>query len=114
MLARSCCRRARSCLPARARTTPKPTEDLNVRNTILAFAIATTMLAASGSAFAQRGSADAAKKPSAPTPRLADGTVDLGGDGIWDQPCITDFGKQPAGDREIPSLPMTKATYDHH
>jgi hypothetical protein len=87
---------------------------LNVRNTILAYAIAMTMLAASGSAFAQRGSADAAKKPSAPTPRLADGTVDLGGDGIWDQPWITDFGKQLVGDREIPFLPWTKAMYDYN
>jgi len=93
---------------------PRPTEDSNVRNTtILAYAIALTTLASSGSAFGQRP-ANAAKPPPAPTPRLADGTVDLGGDGIWDQPWITDFGKQLVGDQQIPFLPWTKAMYDYN
>ena len=85
-----------------------------MRNTtILAYAIAMTTLALSGSAFGQRA-AEAAKPPPAPTPRLADGTVDLGGDGIWDQPWITDFGKQLVGDQQIPFLPWTKAMYDYN
>jgi hypothetical protein len=85
-----------------------------VRNTtILAYAIALTTLASAGSAYGQRPS-NAAKPPSAPTPRLADGTVDLGGDGIWDQPWITDFGKQLVGDQQIPFLPWTKAMYDYN
>jgi hypothetical protein len=93
---------------------PRPTEDPNVRNTtILAYAIALTTLASAGSAYGQRPS-NAAKPPSAPTPRLADGTVDLGGDGIWDQPWITDFGKQLVGDQQIPFLPWTKAMYDYN
>jgi hypothetical protein len=85
-----------------------------VRNTtMLAHAVAMTTLVASGFAFGQ-GSADAAKP--APTPRLADGTVDLGGDGIWDQPWITDFGKQLVGgpDAQIPFLPWTKAMYEYN
>src|SRR5262245_41364847 len=50
----------------------------------------------------------------APTPRFADGTVNLGGDGIWDQKWITDFGKQLVGSKEIPFLPWTKAMYDYN
>jgi hypothetical protein len=91
---------------------PRPTEDPTVRNTtILAYAIAITTLAPMGSALGQRPAA--AAEP-APTPRLADGTVDLGGDGIWDQPWITDFGKQLVGDTQIPFLPWTKAMYDYN
>src|SRR5512139_1937201 len=55
-------------------------------------------------------------KPSPPTPRLPDGTVDLGGRGIWQQPWITDFSKQiidgPPG--EVPYLPWTKAMYEYN
>ncbi len=29
-----------------------------------------------------------------PTPRLADGTVDLGGDGIWELPWVTNLSKR--------------------
>jgi hypothetical protein len=93
---------------------PKPTEDPPVRNTTtLAYAIAITTLALSASAYGQRRP-DATKPPPAPTPRLADGTVDLGGDGIWEQPWITDFGKQLVGDQQIPFLPWTKAMYDYN
>jgi hypothetical protein len=57
-----------------------------------------------------------AKPPSPPTPRLPDGTVDLGGDGIWSQPWITDFAKNLVGgpDVKIPFLPWTKAMYDYN
>ena len=91
----------------------RPTEDPTVRNTtLLVSAILVTTLAPSGAALGQRAAA-AAEKP-APTPRLANGTVDLGGDGIWDQPWITDFGRQLVGDAEIPFLPWTKAMYDYN
>ncbi len=54
--------------------------------------------------------------PPAPTPRLADGTVDLGGKGIWTLPWITDFGKQivdgKAGD--VPFLPWTRAMHAYN
>jgi hypothetical protein len=49
-----------------------------------------------------------------PTPRFADGMVDFGGDGIWMQPWITDFGAQLVGRKEIPFLPWTKAMYDYN
>lgn len=58
--------------------------------------------------------AEPVKAPPAPTPRLPDGKVDLGGDGIWELPYITDMGKQvldtPA---EVPFLPWSKAMYDY-
>lgn len=64
---------------------------------------------------AQPATAQSAEHASVPpTPRLPDGTVDLGGDGIWDLPWITDFGKQLVGDEEVPFLPWTKAMYDYN
>jgi hypothetical protein len=71
------------------------------------------------------------------TPRLPDGTVDLGGNGIWSQPWITDFrpdsvDKKDAGSsataaaggglsvgrlvgrQEFPFLPWTKAMYEYN
>jgi hypothetical protein len=63
-------------------------------------------------ARAEQGSKNA--KPSAPTPRLPNGTVDLGGDGIWQLPWITDFGKVLVDRKDIPFLPWTKAMYDYN
>ena len=89
---------------------------------LLAFLTATaflsTALAAAMVANAQQTAAaeHAGKAPPAPTPRLADGTVDLGGDGVWSQPWITDFGEQLVGgkDAKVPFLPWTKAMYDYN
>jgi hypothetical protein len=50
----------------------------------------------------------------APTPRFEDGLVDFGGNGIWMQPWITDFGEQLVGRADIPFLPWTKAMYDYN
>jgi hypothetical protein len=58
--------------------------------------------------------ADRAAAPAPPAPRRPDGSVDLGGDGIWNQSWITDFGKQLVGIKEIPFLPWTKAMYDYN
>jgi hypothetical protein len=84
---------------------------------ITALAVLMPTLALAPLAIAQRRAAsseDAA--PSTPTPRLPNGTVNLGGDGIWDQPWITDFGKQLVGgpDAKIPFLPWSKAMYDYN
>jgi hypothetical protein len=59
--------------------------------------------------------AEPAKAPAAPTPRLPNGTVDLGGDGIWELPYITDMGKQVLDGKpgEVPFLPWSKAMYDY-
>ena len=58
--------------------------------------------------------ADQSSAPAAPTPRRSDGSVDLGGDGIWNQPWITDFGKQLVGSKEVPFLPWTRAMFDYN
>jgi hypothetical protein len=51
---------------------------------------------------------------SPPTPRLPDGTVDLGGDGIWNLWWVTDFGRQLVGLDEVPFLPWTRAMFDYN
>jgi len=56
----------------------------------------------------------AEKADSAPTPHLADGTVDLGGNGMWRLPYITDFAKRLVGAKEIPYLPWTKAMWEYN
>src|SRR5262245_36494876 len=112
MHARSSCRRARSY--SRARAMKQPTRNridgMNrgngalVLNRLYALGAAVVAVVAIGTfpaPAAAQSRADAGKgraeAPAAPTPRLPDGTVDLGGDGIWDQPWITDFGKQLVG-----------------
>ena len=42
--------------------------------------------------------------PRTPTPRLADGTVDLGGNGIWDLPYITNMASTATGHAASVSL----------
>ncbi len=51
---------------------------------------------------------------SPPAPRLPDGTVDLGGNGMWRLPWITDFGKQLVDSKTIPFLPWTKAMFEYN
>ncbi|HWK55330.1 MAG TPA: hypothetical protein VNR18_13220 [Hyphomicrobiales bacterium] len=61
--------------------------------------------------------ADDAEAPHTPTPRLADGTVDLGGDGIWDLPYITNFAATMDGYADgvrPPFQPWTKAMWDYN
>jgi hypothetical protein len=74
----------------------------------LAACAAVTLLAAAPTAAQDEDSA------APPTPRLADGTVDLGGHGVWAQPWITDFGARLVGREDIPFLPWTKAMYDYN
>jgi hypothetical protein len=69
-------------------------------------------------AAAQSGRQDSNSRPqqeaAPPTPRFADGLVDFGGDGIWMQPWITDFGAQLVDRKDIPFLPWTKAMFDYN
>jgi hypothetical protein len=53
-------------------------------------------------------------EPSAPTPRLADSTVDLSGNGIWNLPYITDFSRQLVDRDSMPFLPWTKAMHEYN
>jgi hypothetical protein len=82
-----------------------------IRATILSGAAGALCLLAM-TTMAQRG--QRASTPSAPTPRLADGTVDLSGDGTWDLPYITNFENQLVGRDDVPFLPWTKAMHDYN
>lgn len=75
-------------------------------------------IACSSGALAAAAEADA---PRTPTPRLPDGTVDLGGDGIWDLPYITDFatrivGADPRAKPVVqpPMLPWAQAMWEYN
>ena len=65
-------------------------------------------------ATAQQNTETAKEAP--PTPRLADGTVDLGGDGVWRLPWIRYFSKHIVGgqDAEVPFLGWTKAMHEYN
>lgn len=67
------------------------------------------------STLAQEAEDTSQKSP--PTPRLPDGTVDLGGDGVWDLPWIQDFSRIMVGAEEgasAPLLPWTAAMLDYN
>jgi hypothetical protein len=74
-------------------------------------AMVATLPAANAQQSSSKGSGPA---ETAPTPRLPDGTVDLGGNGVWSLPWITDFSKQLVDVDEIPYLPWTKAMYEYN
>jgi len=80
----------------------------------LRIVLAACLLATCAAAEAAAPAAPAGPPP--PTPRLPDGTVDLGGKGIWQLSWITDFAKQvingPKG--EVPFLPWSKAMFDYN
>jgi hypothetical protein len=55
--------------------------------------------------------------PRTPAPRLADGTIDLGGNGVWNLPWVTDFAKRMPGYKEgdqPPMLAWTKAMWEYN
>jgi hypothetical protein len=55
--------------------------------------------------------------PRTPAPRLADGTVDLNGHGIWELPYITDFATRMVGAQkgdQPPMLPWSKALWEYN
>ncbi|MES2624898.1 MAG: hypothetical protein V4628_06445 [Pseudomonadota bacterium] len=55
--------------------------------------------------------------PRSPTPRLADGTVDLGGNGVWNLPYIVNFAATIEGfdkGERPPFLPWAKAMWEYN
>jgi hypothetical protein len=90
----------------------------SVRSSGACLAILGALLVMPGFAAAPPGPpARGAARPSAPTPRLPDGTVDLGGNGSWSLGWITNYERQlidtPTGIDNVPFLPWTKAMYDY-
>jgi hypothetical protein len=76
-------------------------------------AIAVVFMVA-GPVSAQSGSGSADVAPPLPTPRLPDGTVDLGGDGVWNIRWIQNFGEQIVGGGDVPFLPWTRAMHAYN
>jgi hypothetical protein len=86
---------------------------LNLKKTLLAAAT----LVALQSLTAAQAQPPAADAPRTEAPRLADGTIDFGGDGVWNLPYITDFSVCMPGYKEgdqPPMLPWTKAMSDYN
>lgn len=55
--------------------------------------------------------------PRTPTPRLPDGTVDLGGNGVWNLPYITNFAERMPGYKEgdtPPFQPWARALWEYN
>lgn len=52
--------------------------------------------------------------PRTPTPRLADGTPDLSGDGYWDLPWVSNFANARDVPREAPWRPWVKSMWEYH
>lgn len=56
-------------------------------------------------------------RPSTPAPRMANGTIDLGGKGVWNLPWITNFASRMPGYEEgdlPPFLPWTMAMWEYN
>lgn len=86
---------------------------LNRKHTLLAAAVLAALQLSTG-AVAQPPAADA---PRTPTPRLADGTVDLAGHGVWSLPYITNFAARMPGYKEgdtPPFLPWARAMWEYN
>ncbi|MDC0598965.1 hypothetical protein OAP18_03920 [Gammaproteobacteria bacterium] len=66
---------------------------------------------------AQPPGANQEDRPSTPTPRMEDGTIDLGGNGVWNLPWITNFAARmpeyEEGDTP-PFLPWTRAMWEYN
>ena len=77
-------------------------------------AVAALLITLPVSSLAQDEGIDAETPP--PTPRLSDGTVSLGGSGIWNLPYITNMATpvRGGGEIEIPFQPWSKAMYDYN
>ena len=88
------------------------TDRPQLKRTVLAASVVAALLVHSG-VQAQRGE----DRPSTPTPRLADGTIDLGGNGVWNLPWVTDFAVRMPGYQEgdqPPMRPWTRAMWEYN
>ena len=84
-----------------------------LKKTLLSLAVLASAVAMSA-AEAQPGREPG---PRTPTPRLADGTVDFSGDGVWNLPYITNFEDRMIGEYEgkrPPFLPWSEAMWQYN
>ena len=86
------------------------------KTTILAATIVSAIAMQSG-VQAQPPGFNNDDRTSTPTPRMADGTIDLGGNGVWNLPWVTNFAARMPGYEEgdqPPMLPWTQAMYEYN
>ena len=79
--------------------------------------VSAVLTALTGSVSAQPPAENAVEAPRTPTPRLADGAVDLGGNGVWDLPYIVDFAATMDGFADgvrPPHLPWAQAMWEYN
>lgn len=86
--------------------------DSQISSVATALVAATLVALVPLDASAQPDQFDDANAP--PAPRLADGTIDFGGDGIWSLRWITSMERQLVGRDDIPFLPWTRAMYEYN
>jgi hypothetical protein len=87
---------------------------MNWKRTLLA---AATLVALQSLTAVQAQPPAAEDQPRTPAPRLADGTIDFGGNGVWNLPYVTDFAARMPGYKEgdqPPMLAWTKAMSDYN
>jgi len=87
----------------------------NYKRLIAVAAIVVLQFSLSGTALAQPRGPELDR--TIPTPRLDDGKVDLGGDGVWSLPYIRNFADRIVGADEnssVPFLPWTKAMHEYN
>ena len=84
------------------------------KKTLLA---AATLVALQSITAVQAQPPAAEDQPRTESPRLADGTIDFGGNGVWSLPWVTDFAVRMPGAKEgeqPPMLAWTKAMFDYN
>lgn len=84
------------------------------KKTLLAVATTAALCTSAAFTFAQPPAVD---QPRTTTPRLANGTVDLAGNGVWNLPYITNFATRMPGYKEgdqPPMLPWARAMHDYN
>lgn len=87
---------------------------MNLKKTLLATA---TLVALQSMTTVQAQPPARADQPRTEAPRLADGTIDFGGNGVWNLPWVTDFAVRMPGYKEgdqPPMLAWTKAMFDYN
>jgi len=88
--------------------------DLYSRKRLLAISVA---ICCTGFVVSATAADSEVEAPRTPTPRLADGTVDLGGDGVWNLPYIVNFAATIDGFADgarPPFRPWAKAMWDYN
>src|SRR5687768_3039085 len=88
---------------------------MNRKHSLLAAAVLAALQLSNGALAQPQSGAEEA--PRTPTPRLADGTVDLGGNGVWNLPYITNFAARMPGYKEgdlPPFQPWARAMWEYN